>query len=422
MRVGVVATSYPRRPGDAAGGFVAGHVAYLRAAGADVEVVAAGHGLPAPARLFDAGGAPDALEAARAAGGGAHLAALAATAGFSARMLATVAWRARRWDACAAHWLAPSAVAAALAPRRLPLVAVAHGGDVHLLARAGLLAPALALLVARDARLVFVSAELRARALAALPAWLAARAATRAVVQAMGVDERRAARIVAARAARGPRVAAAPATLAILARLVPVKAVDTALAALPLVRTPARLVVAGDGPARPALAAQARALGARVVMTGWLDADRRDELLARADVVLVPSAPLPDGRSEGTPLAALEALAAGVPVVASATGGLPALAGHGATLVPPRDPAALAAAIDAALARPPPPPAAALGWPTVGAALDAHWRRDRARDREGSYAPAPRAAQPTLRQWSSRPAASGDPDRHSEQLPDRRGW
>jgi glycosyltransferase involved in cell wall biosynthesis len=62
----------------------------------------------------------------------------------------------------------------------------------------------------------------------------------------------------------------------------------------------------------------------------------------------------PAGRTEGTPAIALEALAAGVPVVASAVGGLREL--PSARLVPPDDPAALAREIDRVLAAPPPAP------------------------------------------------------------------
>ncbi|MBZ0233555.1 MAG: hypothetical protein K8M05_14615, partial [Deltaproteobacteria bacterium] len=80
--VGVVATSYPRWDGDAAGGFVEGHAAYLRARGDEVDVVAAGRGLPVPDGLFFAGGAPEAIEGAIERGG---LGVLAAAAGFSTR-------------------------------------------------------------------------------------------------------------------------------------------------------------------------------------------------------------------------------------------------------------------------------------------------------------------------------------------------
>lgn len=416
--VGVVATSYPRWAGDAAGGFVEGHAAWLRARGDEVDVVAAGRGLPVPHGLFYDGGAPEALER-----GGAGV--VAAAAGFSTTMLAEVARRARRWDAVVAHWLAPSAVAAALATRRIPLCAIAHGGDVHLLARARLLTPALALLVARDARLVFVSDELRRRALDAVPRALASRVAARAIVQAMGVDDARSEAIARRRETRA--VSVTP-TIVVLARLVPVKRIDTAIDAMAFLPPGARLVIAGDGPLRGELAARAARFGERVRFAGWLGADARDELLAAADVVVVPSAPLgsdAEGRSEGTPMAALEALAAGVPLVASATGGLRALAAHGATLVPPRDPRALATAITSVLrlgladARPrsgrtgPSERRAALGWRVVGESIDRHWRHDR---REHSYAPAPQPSQANTARWSGRRSDSADPRSHSGDL------
>ena len=66
---------------------------------------------------------------------------------------------------------------------------------------------------------------------------------------------------------------------------------------------------------------------------------------------MIPSRVLPNRRTEGTPLVALEALAANVPVIASAVGGLRALAG--VVHVPPDHPAALAAAIDHVLVAPP---------------------------------------------------------------------
>ena len=67
------------------------------------------------------------------------------------------------------------------------------------------------------------------------------------------------------------------------------------------------------------------------------------ELRAGAALAVVPSR-----SAEVMPLAAVEAMAAGVPVVASAVGGIPELVGDPASLVPPDDPVQLAAA---ALAR-----------------------------------------------------------------------
>ena len=350
LRIGVVTTSYPRRSGDPAGGFVGEHVRALRALGHEVDVIAAGDPaaggaaapdladpaiIRVPGALFYRGGAPDRLERA-------PLGAALPAAAFTLRLAAAAAARARAraWDAIVAHWLVPSALVALPLPLRPPLVAIAHGGDVHTLRRLGLLAPALRALRRRRARLVFVSEHLRGVARAAAPAlapWLAD-----ALVQPMGLD--------LARFAALGRAPAAPPTILVAARLVPIKGVDVALAALAHLRTPARLVIAGDGPERAALAARAPAGAA---LLGEVDTRRRDQLLREASVVVVPSRVTAGGRTEGTPAIALEALAAGVPVVASAVGGLCEL--PAARLVPPDDPPALAGAIDRVLADPPAP-------------------------------------------------------------------
>jgi len=74
---------------------------------------------------------------------------------------------------------------------------------------------------------------------------------------------------------------------------------------------------------------------------------RPEGVLTRATLLIQPS------RHEGFGSVVLEALALGVPVVASAVGGLPdALAGGGGVLVPPNDPTALANAVAGLLAEP----------------------------------------------------------------------
>jgi glycosyltransferase involved in cell wall biosynthesis len=243
VRIGVVTTSYPRFPGDAAGSFVAAHVAWLRARGHDVDVVGADHGVAAPPGIFYGGGAPDAIEA------GASKRALAR---FTLDLAVEVRRRARGWDATVAHWWVPSAAvaAAAGAPR---LLAIAHGGDVHVARRVKLLGPVAALLIARGAKLVFVSRALRDAAMASLPAPIARRAD--AIVQPMGIDLARFASIRAARPSLATK------TVAVLARLVPIKGVAVAIDAMrALATTGVRLVIAGDGPLRAELETRARGL------------------------------------------------------------------------------------------------------------------------------------------------------------------
>ncbi len=90
-------------------------------------------------------------------------------------------------------------------------------------------------------------------------------------------------------------------------------------------KVPARLVLVGDGPDRPEVAGEAEALGVaeRVTFLGKLDSVA--ELLACADLFLLPS------ETESFGLVALEAMASGVPVVATRVGGLPEVVTDGET-------------------------------------------------------------------------------------------
>jgi glycosyltransferase involved in cell wall biosynthesis len=102
-----------------------------------------------------------------------------------------------------------------------------------------------------------------------------------------------------------------------------------------------RCLVCGDGSERASLERLARELGiARSV--GFLGEQRQvADVLAALDVFVLPS------RHEGLGVAILEAMAMGLPVVASAVGGIPEAVASGRTgiLVPAEDPDALAAAI-----------------------------------------------------------------------------
>lgn len=111
-------------------------------------------------------------------------------------------------------------------------------------------------------------------------------------------------------------------------------------AALPaLAHRKIRFVVAGDGPLRAELESAAADLGERFIFIGY----RGDmpDFIAALDLYVLPSL------WEGLPLALCEALAMGRPVVCTSVGGNPEviLDGENGFVVPPRDPAALAAAI-----------------------------------------------------------------------------
>jgi glycosyltransferase involved in cell wall biosynthesis len=136
------------------------------------------------------------------------------------------------------------------------------------------------------------------------------------------------------RASEAPRRDAGRRAL-VVSRLAPEKGVDVAIDACRSAGI--GLVVAGDGPELEALRAHAR--GANVEFVGRVDDEAVARLRRRAAVALVPSR-----SAETFGLAAAEALAAGVPVVASRIGALPDLVDEDA-LVPPDDAAALAAAL-----------------------------------------------------------------------------
>lgn len=116
----------------------------------------------------------------------------------------------------------------------------------------------------------------------------------------------------------------------------------------------ARLLLAGEGPLRSALARQAAAAGLadRVELLGHLPHDRLLALYAHGAVrcAALASVTLAPGQHEGIPVGLIEAMGHGIPVVATASGGIPELLGRGGgILVPERDPAALADALERVL-------------------------------------------------------------------------
>jgi glycosyltransferase involved in cell wall biosynthesis len=295
MRVGVLTTSYPRGPGDAAGRFVADAVERVRARGVGVEVVGPqqfhnfgityGHGVLGNLRRRPWLGL------------------------FVPALLASFVRAARRADVdlLHAHWI-PAGWVAARAGK--PYVVQVWGTDVEL----AMHAPRVARNVLRRARLVIAASH----SLAELARLLGARDVR---VIPSGVD---------LPAEVGPE--AEPAEVLYAGRLSPEKGiVELVEAARGL-----NLVVAGDGPLRPQVP------GA----LGFVPHAELLHLYARAAVVACPS------HREGFGVACLEAMAHGRPVVATPVGGLRDLVVDGETgiVVPRRDPGALREALERLLA------------------------------------------------------------------------
>jgi glycosyltransferase involved in cell wall biosynthesis len=139
--------------------------------------------------------------------------------------------------------------------------------------------------------------------------------------------------------------------IVMLGRLVPVKEPETALAAAKrvLAEVPgARFLIVGGGELLEPMRSRVAELGleGRVLFPGFRsDLDR---IFADADLAMLTS------RNEGTPVALIEAAAAGVPAVATCVGGVPSVVQHGVTglLVPHGNPRAMAEAILGLLADP----------------------------------------------------------------------
>ena len=130
-------------------------------------------------------------------------------------------------------------------------------------------------------------------------------------------------------------------------RLVPQKGFDVLLRALARTRLPHRLLLAGEGPERPALERLCQELGLskRVTFLGRQSHDQVLERCASAAAFVLPSRHEPQG------IVVLEAMSVGTPVLAAAVGGVPETVQHGVNgfLFPNGDEAALAALIEQVL-------------------------------------------------------------------------
>jgi phosphatidylinositol alpha-1,6-mannosyltransferase len=356
----MVTTSFPRFPGDSVGTFMEPIARSIAERGHTVHVVAPWHPLIrrapeehgvrfhfyryAPHPALNVFGYAAAMREDVRLRGAAYLAApLALTAGWrAARSVA----RRHRATIMHGHWVIPGGITAVLAAPALPVVISLHGSDVYL---AETFPPAR--FAARKAfeRAGFVTAcsddlARRAVALGADPARLETVPYGVDVTRFRPDDALR--REVRAELGIGSELA----LVFTAGRLVRKKGFEYLVAALADVPR-AVLAIAGAGTLDGELRERARAegVGARVRFLGDQLQTRVAEYLAAADVIAVPSVRDDRGNVDGLPNVVMEALASGTPLVTTAAGGIGAVVedGHTAIVVPERNPAALAAAVNA---------------------------------------------------------------------------
>lgn len=363
MRVLMIATSYPKYPGDATAPFIAEIAAGVVAHGVAVRLILPHHrqfnhppverGVAlstyryAPHRALAVWGYAESLHA----DVGLRLRTLLALpfgvgASFFALLWAVLR---ERPDIIHAHWLLPNGLPALLVAElcRIPLVISMHGSDVSMAERTPVFRWLARRIFAAASAATACSGDLHRRALV-----LGADPATTHVLP-YGVTVESFDPALADRAWVATRygVPAEAPLLVAVGRFVHKKGFDTLIAALAQLRTThpaARLILAGYGDLEPAYRAQAAALGIAdaVLLPGQVDRSDVARLIASADVYCVPSVHDQSGNVDGLPNTLLEGMSAGRAIVASAVAGIPDVLTDDvdALLVPPGDATALAAA------------------------------------------------------------------------------
>ena len=244
---------------------------------------------------------------------------------------------AREADVICSQWMVPCGFIGSLLARvlRKPHIIVEHSGGIHLLRRIRVGRWLTGFIARGTQRFVVVSSDLR-RKLAAL----APQVGDKVEVIPMGIFIGRG-RGASPENDRKGSPAGDDRAILFVGRLSEIKGLEVLLRAVR--GQDWRLLIAGDGPERQQLQNLAGVLKVDACFTGQVDRSERDRLLTLASVVVIPSIVLGDGRTEGMPVACLEALAAGRAVIASRVGGLPEIITHGENglLVEPGDVAAL---------------------------------------------------------------------------------
>lgn len=360
MRVLVVTTTFPQWSGDPRGRFILRHWEARAVAGDTVRFLV-------PRTAWVRGALPSPCEVVRFAYAPTGMSSLTGQFGilenirdrpwrallvlpFMAALQRALQRELRQFrpDKVAAHMLLPCGWLAAEAARaaRVPCELYGHGTDVDLLLRLpGPLREAALTALGQAESVALPSAEKLAKVAAAWPGPPPLRVETMVGSVAEGAGPiGQVSSDMSARA--GDEVL-------FLGRLIKQKGVDDLLRAAALMPRRPRLAIAGDGPERRRLQGLAAGLRLDARFHGFVEGAEKEALYRRASLLCVPSREI-GGLSEGAPLVIAEAKRYGLPVVATAVGGIPELMRDlypETALVRPGAPQALAQALSQALAQ-----------------------------------------------------------------------
>lgn len=240
---------------------------------------------------------------------------------------------ARCTDVICSHWMLPSGLIGAILARafRKPHVVIEHSGALHLLMRSFGGRKLTRFIIRRSYRVITVSRELKNKLLVLCP-----EAKDKTEVIAMGIslaenNQERSLNIEGKTSAESLELPASYSRkitgatpenkILFIGRLIEIKGVEVLLKALATMPD-VQLLIAGDGKQRMELQRLAEKLNINAVFLGQIGKAEKAWLFASSVMLVIPSLILPDGRTEGMPVVALEALAKGMPVIASDVGGL----------------------------------------------------------------------------------------------------
>ena len=340
----VVSSSFPRWPDDSAGRFVAASVSALRQHGLDCQVIAPCDPLTRPQPFVQCFHYASSSEKKLCYGQGIMPKLRAQPTLFwqvpSLVLRMAQAIRRQAAEQVIAHWLLPAGFSAILAGVK-NLVVIVHGSDLALLEQMPFGADLARFFAAHTRALIFVSEDLRQR-FYKLSGLATGEVLPPTTFAPAGTSRAQALRMLKINRTTAP-------VLLFVGRFVAGKGIDNLLNSLQLLSSSAELWLVGDGPLLPKMSALARRLHLeeRLRFWGHLNPRQLSLLYAAADVFVMPSQPREDGHAEGFPTVLIEAMAAGLAIVATRVGGVPEHLrdGQNALLCPAANPQKLAQAI-----------------------------------------------------------------------------